>query len=164
MCVCVWSENFRSHPKFESQLYLNSNPKDGLLNLLSSIFTSKKYRLIDHRFAVMIKESNTYRKFSMAAEWVKLLSCVRLFATPWTIAYQAPHCMGFSRQEYWSGLPFPSWGNLPDLVIEPSLNHLSHQGSPPAWQLVYNNHLRIGSCYLDPEDPKPFAQDNRRMF
>ena len=36
--------------------------------------------------------------------------------------------------------------------------HLSHQGSPPAWQLVYNNHLRIGSCYLDPEDPKPFAQ------
>ena len=39
---------------------------------------------------------------------VKLLSCVRLFATPWTVAYQAPPSMGFSRQEYWSGLPFPS--------------------------------------------------------
>ena len=38
---------------------------------------------------------------------VKLLS-VRLFATPWTVAYQAPHSMEFSRQEYWSGLPFPS--------------------------------------------------------
>ena len=42
---------------------------------------------------------------------VKLLSCVRFFATPWTIAYQAPPSMEFSRQEYWSGLPFPSvWG------------------------------------------------------
>ena len=39
---------------------------------------------------------------------VKLLSCVRLFATPWTVAYQAPASMGFSRQEYWSGVPLPS--------------------------------------------------------
>ena len=39
---------------------------------------------------------------------VKLLSRVRLFATPWTVARQAPLSMGFSRQEYWSGLPFPS--------------------------------------------------------
>ena len=39
---------------------------------------------------------------------VKSLSHVRLFATPWTIAYQTPQSMGFSRQEYWSGLPFPS--------------------------------------------------------
>ena len=41
---------------------------------------------------------------------VKLLSCVRFFATPWTVAYQASPSMGFSRQEYWSGLPFPSPG------------------------------------------------------
>ena len=39
---------------------------------------------------------------------VKSLSRVRLFATPWTVAYQAPLSMGFSRQEYWSGLSFPS--------------------------------------------------------
>ena len=45
---------------------------------------------------------------------VKSLSHVRLFATPWTVAYQAPLSMGFSRQEYWSGLPFPSPGDLPD--------------------------------------------------
>ena len=38
---------------------------------------------------------------------MKLLSHVRLFAIPWTVAYQAPPSMGFSRQEYWSGLPFP---------------------------------------------------------
>ena len=43
---------------------------------------------------------------------VKLLSRVQLFATPWTVAYQAPLSMGFSRQEYWSGLPFPSPGDL----------------------------------------------------
>ena len=50
---------------------------------------------------------------------VKLLSRVRLFVTPWTIAYQAPLSMGLSRQEYWSGLPFPPPGDLPDPGIEP---------------------------------------------
>ena len=50
---------------------------------------------------------------------VKSLSRVRLFATPWTVTYQAPPSMGFSRQEYWSGLPFPSPGDLPDPGIEP---------------------------------------------
>ena len=54
---------------------------------------------------------------------VKLLSHVWLFATPWTIAYQVPPSMGFSRQEYWGGLPFPSPGDLPNPGIEP--------GSPP---------------------------------
>ena len=50
---------------------------------------------------------------------VKLLSRVRLFMTPWTVAYQAPWSMGFSRQEYWNGLPFPSPGDLLDPGIEP---------------------------------------------
>ena len=50
---------------------------------------------------------------------VKSLSCVLLFATPWTVAHQSPPSMGFSRQEYWSGLPFPSPGDLPDPGIEP---------------------------------------------
>ena len=49
---------------------------------------------------------------------VKLLSPVRLCATPWTVAYQAPPSMGFSRQKYWSGLPFPSPGDLPEPGIE----------------------------------------------
>ena len=49
---------------------------------------------------------------------VKSLSRVRLLATPWTVAYQDPLSMGFSRQEYWSGLPFPSPGDLPDPGIE----------------------------------------------
>ena len=47
------------------------------------------------------------------------LSRVRLFATPWTVAHQAPLSMRFSRQEYWSGSPFPTPGDLPDPGIEP---------------------------------------------
>ena len=49
---------------------------------------------------------------------VKSLSRVRHFATPWTVAYQASLSMGFSRQEHWSGLPFPSPGDLSDPGIE----------------------------------------------
>ena len=48
-----------------------------------------------------------------------MLNHVRLFATPWTVACQAPLSVGFSREEYWSGLPFLSPGDLPDPGIEP---------------------------------------------
>ena len=50
---------------------------------------------------------------------MKSLSRVRLFVTPWTVACQAFPSMGFPRQEYWNGLPFPSPGDLPDPGIEP---------------------------------------------
>ena len=53
--------------------------------------------------------------FSNARKWkvkMKSLSRVRLFVTPWTVAYQAPPSMGFSRQEYWSGVPVPSPGHI----------------------------------------------------
>ena len=50
---------------------------------------------------------------------MRLLSHVRLVVTPWTVVYQASPSTGFSRQEYWSGLPFPSPGDLPDPGIEP---------------------------------------------
>ena len=54
------------------------------------------------------------------------LSRIRLFATLWIVAHQAPLTMGFPRQEYWSGLPFPSPRDLPDLGIEPaSLSYLA---------------------------------------
>ena len=60
---------------------------------------------------------STYRSYFLISE-VKSLSRIRLFATPWTVAYQASLSMGFSRQEYWSGLPFPSPGDLPNPGIE----------------------------------------------
>ena len=55
----------------------------------------------------------------MYTSHVCMLWCVRFFAAPWTTAHQAPLSMEFSRQEYWSGLLFPSPGNLPDAGIEP---------------------------------------------
>ena len=63
--------------------------------------------------------SHKYTWVSYVCKWVKSLSRVRLFATPWTVAHQAPPSMGFSRQEYWSGLPIPSPGDLPNPGIEP---------------------------------------------
>ena len=59
---------------------------------------------------------------------VKLLSRVWLFATPWTLAYQVPLSMGFSRQEYWSGLPFPSPGDEPG---SPTLQADALPSEPP---------------------------------
>ena len=61
---------------------------------------------------------------------MKSLSRVRLFATPWTLAYQDPQSMGFSRQEYWSGLPFPSPGDIPDQGIEPGSPALQADALP----------------------------------
>ena len=65
---------------------------------------------------------------------VCMLSCVQLFATPWTAEHQAPLSMGCSRQEYWNGLPFPSLGDLPDPGIElgsPALQADSLPSKPP---------------------------------
>ena len=62
--------------------------------------------------------------FSNAWKWkvkVNSLSCVQLLATPWTAAYQAPPSMGFSRQEYWSGVPLPSpWGYTKHIQNDPT--------------------------------------------
>ena len=64
-------------------------------------------------------ESHDFERVSkMTLKW-KSLSCVRLFSTPWTVAHQAPLSVEFSRQEYWSGLPFPSPGSLSDARIKP---------------------------------------------
>ena len=52
----------------------------------------------------------------------RVLSRVQLFATPWTVAHQAPLSMGFSRQEYWSGVPFPTEGDLPYPGIESTVS------------------------------------------
>ena len=69
------------------------------------------------------------------------LSCARLFATPWTVAYQAPLSTGFSRQEYWSGLPFPPAGDLPNPGIEPG---------PPALQAdFFISTRKQAPIYLD---------------
>ena len=63
----------------------------------------KKKYLVLHLFAVVVSS----------------LSCFQLFVTPWTVACQAPLSVGFYRPEYWSGLPFPPPGDLPNPGIEP---------------------------------------------
>ena len=65
---------------------------------------------------------------------MKSLSHVRLFAKPWTIVHQSPLSLEFSKQEYWSGLPFPSPGHLPDPGLElrsPALQREALQSEPP---------------------------------
>ena len=76
--------------------------------------------------------------FSNAWKWkvkVKSLSCVWLFVTPWTAAYQAPPPMGFSRQEYWSGLPSPS----PLSTFTPALFPVCSSFPLPAPSLYYQH-------------------------
>ena len=73
---------------------------------------------------------STWRELALSKVKVKSLSRVRLFATPWTVAYQALPSMGFSRQECWSGLPFPSPGDLPDPGIEPGSPALQADALP----------------------------------
>ena len=74
---------------------------------------------------------------------VKSLSRIRLFATPWTVAYQASPSMGYSRQEYWSGLPLPSPGDLPNPGIEPRSPTSYHTlpSEPPGKPLVHTGLL-----------------------
>ena len=71
-------------------------------------------------------------------------SCVLLFAIPWTLAHQAPLPMGFSKQEYWSWLPCPSPGDLPDPEFEPM--------SPS-----------LAGGFFNTEPPgKPYPSENRK--
>ena len=91
------------------------------------------------------KERRCQRIFKVKVKVkVKLLSRVRLFATPWTVAHQAPPSMGFSRQEYWRGLPLPSPGDLPDPGIEPrspTLDADALTSEPPGKNIQTNTQL-----------------------
>ena len=71
-----------------------------------------------------------------------------LFATLWTVAHQVPLSMGFSREKYWRGLPFPSPGDLPDPRIEsvPLMSSLWQAGSLPLVPPVWENHWRF--CWV----------------
>ena len=87
-----------------------------------------------------------------ASFFVKSLSRVRLFATPWTVAYWAPLSMAFSRQEYWSGLPFSSPGDLPDPGIEPGSPVLQADTLPSEPEKKIYKHLFYP--YEDGQDTK----------
>ena len=87
-----------------------------------------------------------FKEASFSNVCVKSLSCVRLFATRETVARKAPLPMGFSRQEYWSGLPFPSPGDLPNPGIEPGSPALQAEAlssEPPGKPSSSNNQYQI---------------------
>ena len=84
-----------------------------------------------------IRTQNQAKQDEAKESEARSLFSVRLFTTPWTIAHQAPPSMGFSRQEHWSGLPFPSPGDLSNpglnlclLHCRQTLYHLKHQRHP----------------------------------
>ena len=86
----------------------------------------------------------------------KSFSPVWLFETPWTVACQAPLSMGFPRQEYWSGVPFPSPGDLPDPGIEPT--------SPPSYMLLMDSlpSKSLGKLKRLCSNPAKFPRQNQR--
>ena len=98
------------------------------------------------------KERESKRDDSLNYVHTRLLSRVWLFATPRTVACQAPLYMGFSRQEYWSGLPFPPPGDLPDPEIKPALLEAPalvgkfFTTEPPAAAATAQEHGGCNSC------------------
>ena len=104
-------------PQFKS---INSSVLAFFMVQLSHLYmtTGKTMALTIGSFVLKVMSLlfNTLSRFKVK---VKLLSHVWFFATPWTVGYQVPPSVGFSRQEYWSGLPFPSPGDLPNAGIEP---------------------------------------------
>ena len=117
----ILSESYTTKTKFKNLLPTLQNPEQRLLN-----------KMDDHSVSLgPLKETN-----SLKGKWseVKSLNHVRLFMTPWTVAYQALPSMGFSRQECWSGLSFPSPGDLPNPGIEsgsPALQADTLPSEPP---------------------------------
>ena len=98
---------------------------------------------------------NIWNDIKWANQCAYVLSCVWLFVTPWTIAYPAPLSTESSRQEYWSGLPYPTPGYLPDPGIEPaSLVSPALAGGffttgPPGKQVKYSHKVVKSSlCYV----------------
>ena len=120
-----------------NQLYLTDINRHSLQPQLSSVSAEQIFSRTLWIFCKCQWDSLLYAKATFIDNdkvKVKSLSRVRLFVTPWIVACWAPLSMGFSRQEYWSGLPFPSPGDLPDPGIElgfPTLEANALTSEPP---------------------------------
>ena len=108
-------------------------------------FMSKRCALNCWLYLSVYSKSHTFNPlcdvYFLSEVKVKSLSRVQLFATPWTVAYHPPLSMGFSRQQYWSGLPFPSPTDLPDPGMEPrspALQTDALQSEPPGKSILLN--------------------------
>ena len=133
---CSLTFMLRSVINSKSKLYTVWGTGHGLffsmnIQLSQTIYEKTILSLLNYVFTFVWKInwphiSASLSGFALLVHWpvclwseVKSLSLVWLFATPWTVAYQAPLPLEFSRREYWSGLPFPFPGDLPNPGIEP---------------------------------------------
>ena len=83
--------------------------------VISAVYKTATLRSLKQQ----IKKKKKIHPLTGISFYPAVLSCVQLFVTPWTVACQTPLSMGFFRQEYWSGLPLPPPGDIPDLEMEP---------------------------------------------
>ena len=98
---------------------------------------------------------------------MKSLSRVRLFAVTWTVAYHTPPSMGFSSQEYWSGLPFPSPEDLPEPGIKPGSPALQADAlpsKPPGKSIIYISPLLGPPSHLPESHPSRSSQSTELSF
>ena len=123
----VMSDSLWPHGLYRPRNFPGQNTEVGSLSLLQGIFPTQELNRGFLRFRQIL-----YQQW--VSKW-KLLGCVRLFAAPWTVAHQAT--VGLSRQEYWSGLPFPSPGDITKPGIEPSSPVLSSFNFASFWSLPY---------------------------
>ena len=122
-------KSYKEYTRYQSsQQHYSQQPKSGNNPNVHQLTKKKKkiwcIHTMEYYSTIKRTDSDTYYntddpKRHAKCNKVKSLSCVRLFATPWTVAYQEPQSMGFSRQKYWSELPFPSPRDLPKPGIEP---------------------------------------------
>ena len=98
------------------------------------------------------KQTHRHRNLAVTKVKVKSLSRVLLFATPWSVVYQAPQSTEFSRQEYWSGVPFPSPGDLPNRGIKPGSPTLQGDTLPsePPGTLANSKSVGLAISQVDP--------------
>ena len=157
------------------------DPKDSfmvLTHITTCSLVSITYICPQHLFSFIRDSVRLTRKKDLdsSSQWhhdlftyacmLSRFSRVQLFGTPRTVVHQAPLSMGFSRQEYWSGLPFPTPGDLPDPGIEPASPAapylqadsllLNHWGSP--WKVVLNKD--VGK--INPSKTAPFSTPSER--
>ena len=104
----------------------------------------------------------TYDLRSVSVVDAQSLSCVLLFATPWTVTRQAPLSVGFSTQEYWSELPFPSPGELPNPEMEPVSSALQADTLPLShWEA--SDLLLLLNCSVMSDSLRPHGQQHPRL-
>ena len=167
-CVFPRTSHFQVLDKSPLSVPGSSPPSCSSMNQWSSDFLFlcqlKEFFLKLHLWGFQ-QETNNTLKLRQLRKKVKLLSCVWLFASPWTnVAHQAPPSMGYSRQEYWSRLPFPSPGDHPDPGIEPrspALQADALTSGPPGKpkQVIYTTELCQGPASAE---SRGYPQDGRR--